>query len=350
MNFDLLSPELVSVLAEKGITSPTPPQEDAIPRIKRGEHVLIVAPTGIGKTEAAMLPILDSIHRSGDGAKGFRCIYITPLRALNRDMLRRMEDYGRALGIKVGVRHGDTTQHERAKQSEDPPEILITTPETLQVLFTGKRLAKHLAAVRWVVVDEIHEMADTERGAQLSVAMERLSLIAGDYQRIDLSATVGDAEAVAMFLGGRGRRVSIRKFNVSNRIRVTMPDVEQASNVIDVAIKNGATGVDGLSLSYKDEAAAVKKARTLAIENARAIAEESCGAAGTRLGKVLVMEELSSGARPPYMALAASNSISQTWGGEAPVYYDSGDASDATPISSGKKEIRVVMSIVYELR
>ena len=132
------------------------------------------------------------------------------------------------------------------------------------------------------------------------------------------------------------------KYNVSNRIRVTMPDVEQASDVIDVAIKNGATGVDGLSLSYKDEAAAVKKAR--------AIAEESCGAAGTRLGKVLVMEELSSGARPPYMALAASNSISQTWGGEAPVYYDSGDASDATPISSGKKEIRVVMSIVYELR
>lgn len=140
------------------------------------------------------------------------------------------------------------------------------------------------------------------------------------------------------------------KYNVSNRIRVTMPDVEQASNVIDVAIKNGATGVERLSLSYKDEAAAVKKARTLAIENARAIAEESCGAAGTRLGKVLVMEELSSGARSPYMVQAASNSISQTWDGEAPVYYDSGDASDATPISSGKKEIRVVMSIVYELR
>jgi ATP-dependent Lhr-like helicase len=230
MNFDLLSPELVSVLAEKGITSPTPPQEDAIPRIKRGEHVLIVAPTGIGKTEAAMLPILDSIHRSGDGAKGFRCIYITPLRALNRDMLRRMEDYGRALGIKVGVRHGDTTQHERAKQSEDPPEILITTPETLQVLFTGKRLAKHLAAVRWVVVDEIHELADTERGAQLSVAMERLSLLAGDYQRIGLSATVGDAEAVAMFLGGRGRRVSIRKHDTFRdfEIDVESPPPDEA--------------------------------------------------------------------------------------------------------------------------
>jgi ATP-dependent Lhr-like helicase len=230
MSFDLLSPELVSVLAEKGITSPTPPQEDAIPRIMRGENVLVVAPTGIGKTEAAMLPVLDMIIRRKDDVKGFKCIYITPLRALNRDMLRRMEDYGRALGIRVGVRHGDTTQYERARQSEDPPEVLITTPETLQVLFTGKRLAKHLAAVRWVIIDEIHELADTERGAQLSVAMERLSAVAGNYQRIGLSATVGDAQATAMFLGGRGRRVSIRKHDTYREfeINVESPTPDEA--------------------------------------------------------------------------------------------------------------------------
>ncbi len=230
MSFDLLSPELVSVLAEKGITSPTPPQEDAIPRIMKGENVLVVAPTGIGKTEAAMLPVLDMIFRRKDDVKGFKCIYITPLRALNRDMLRRMEDYGRALGIRVGVRHGDTTQYERARQSEDPPEVLITTPETLQVLFTGKRLAKHLAAVRWVIIDEIHELADTERGAQLSVAMERLSAVAGNYQRIGLSATVGDAQATAMFLGGRGRRVSIRKHDTYREfeINVESPEPDEA--------------------------------------------------------------------------------------------------------------------------
>ena len=230
MSFDLLSPELVSVLAEKGITSPTPPQEDAIPRIMKGENVLVVAPTGIGKTEAAMLPVLDMIFRRKDDVKGFKCIYITPLRALNRDMLRRMEDYGRALGIRVGVRHGDTTQYERARQSEDPPEVLITTPETLQVLFTGKRLAKHLAAVRWVIIDEIHELADTERGAQLSVAMERLSAVAGNYQRIGLSATVGDAQATAMFLGGRGRRVSIRKHDTYREfeINVESPTPDEA--------------------------------------------------------------------------------------------------------------------------
>ncbi|MBO4349003.1 MAG: DEAD/DEAH box helicase [Candidatus Methanomethylophilaceae archaeon] len=230
MSFDLLSPELVSVLAEKGITSPTPPQEDAIPRIMKGENILVVAPTGIGKTEAAMLPVLDMIFRRKDGVKGFKCIYITPLRALNRDMLRRMEDYGRALGIRVGVRHGDTTQYERARQSEDPPEVLITTPETLQVLFTGKRLAKHLAAVRWVIIDEIHELADTERGAQLSVAMERLSAVAGNYQRIGLSATVGDAQATAMFLGGRGRRVSIRKHDTYREfeINVESPTPDEA--------------------------------------------------------------------------------------------------------------------------
>ncbi|MBR4503408.1 MAG: DEAD/DEAH box helicase [Candidatus Methanomethylophilaceae archaeon] len=227
MSFELLSPELVSILSRKGITSPTPPQEDAIPRILRGEHILIVAPTGIGKTEAAVLPALEKIHRS-PGKKGFRCIYITPLRALNRDMLRRMVEYGGALGIRVGVRHGDTTQYERSKQSEDPPEVLITTPETLQLLFIGKNLSKHLSAVECVIIDEIHELADTERGAQLSVAMERLSAIAGNYQRIGLSATVGDPMSTAMFLGGRGRRVSVRIHDTYREFEISVesPDPE----------------------------------------------------------------------------------------------------------------------------
>ena len=105
MSFEQLSPELVTALREKGITEPTPPQKDAIPRIIRGDNILLVAPTGIGKTEAAMLPILDRIYRNG-GKKGIRCLYITPLRALNRDMLKRMEDYGKALDItEIGRAH-----------------------------------------------------------------------------------------------------------------------------------------------------------------------------------------------------------------------------------------------------
>lgn len=93
MPFEGLSDKLVGILASGGITEPTDPQRDAIPRILAGHNVLVVAPTGIGKTESAMLPILDSIAK--DGCEGFACIYITPLRALNRDMLRRLEALGK---------------------------------------------------------------------------------------------------------------------------------------------------------------------------------------------------------------------------------------------------------------
>ncbi len=235
MSFPGLCPELVSALADRGITEPTPPQADVIPRIQAGENILLVAPTGIGKTEAAMLPILDAIKATKGARSGFRCIYVTPLRALNRDMLRRMEEYGKALGITVGVRHGDTSQAERNEQSRNPPEILITTPETLQLLFTGKRLLQHLKGVQWVVIDEIHELADTERGAQLSVAMERLTPLAGEYQRIGLSATVGDPEAVARFLVGPRRRVDIRKHDTFREydIKVEAPQQLEDAKLVD---------------------------------------------------------------------------------------------------------------------
>ena len=235
MPFPDLCPDLVSALKDRGITEPTPPQADVIPRILKGGNILLVAPTGIGKTEAAMLPILNTIHATKGSRTGFRCIYVTPLRALNRDMLRRMEDYGKVLNITVGVRHGDTSQAERNAQSQHPPEILITTPETLQVLFTGKRLLQHLKAVEWVVIDEIHELSNTERGAQLSVAMERLTLVAGEYQRIGLSATVGNPEAVANFLVGPRRKVEIRKHDTFREfdIRVESPPPMDDAKLID---------------------------------------------------------------------------------------------------------------------
>jgi len=234
MTFPELCPDIVRVLGSKGITEPTPPQADSIPRIIRGENLLLVAPTGIGKTEAAILPVLEMILRT-KGKPGIRCIYITPLRALNRDMLKRMEDYGRELGITVGVRHGDTSQAERNKQSEHPPEILITTPETLQVMFTGKRLVQHMKHVEWVIVDEIHELANTERGAQMSVALERLVLLAGNYQRIGLSATVGNVEHVARFLAGNNRDVVIRKHDTHRdfEIKVESPEPAQDAELLD---------------------------------------------------------------------------------------------------------------------
>ncbi len=226
MPFDYLSYELQEILSGKGITEPTDPQKDAGPRILKGQNILLVAPTGIGKTEAAILPVLDMIRQEGKSS-GIRCIYITPLRALNRDMFRRMEELGTELDIKVDVRHGDTSASERNRQSQHPPDILITTPETMQVMFTGKRLLEHMKSVKWVIVDEIHELADTERGAQLSVALERLTKVAGEFQRIGLSATVGNEKEVARFLVGIKRDVVLCKHDTHRdmEISVERPDV-----------------------------------------------------------------------------------------------------------------------------
>ena len=225
MVFELLDPRIRRVLEDKEIREPTGAQSEAIPPVLAGEHVLLVAPTGIGKTEAAMLPLLHRLlHSPG---KGVRLLYITPLRALNRDMLKRLEEFGEALDLRVAVRHGDTAQSERQRQSKHPPDILITTPETLQVMFSGKNLRQHLANVRHVVVDEIHELASDERGAQLAVALERVVELAGEFQRVGLSATVGSHREVANFLGGVGRPVRVVRTRVAKEmdIRVQCPEV-----------------------------------------------------------------------------------------------------------------------------
>ena len=205
--FSSLSFPVRNLLDESGLKSPTPPQEKAIPAIKSGKNLLLVSPTGSGKTEAAMIPILDSMIRE-DMLKiaGVKAIYVTPLRALNRDLLSRLETWCKKLDIKISVRHGDTTIQERRVQSLSPPDIIITTPETLQVLLVSRRMREYFSTVKWVIVDEIHELASDKRGSQLAVCLERLSrLTEKDFQRIGLSATVGDPEIIAKFLSGNRR-------------------------------------------------------------------------------------------------------------------------------------------------
>ena len=112
---------------------------------------------------------MQKVHGSGE-EKGIQLLYIAPLRALNRDILERMKTWAEDLGLTMGVRHSDTTQSERNKQARKPPHVLVTTPETLQIMFTGSRLRKGLAKIKHVILDEIHELYGDERGAQLDVA------------------------------------------------------------------------------------------------------------------------------------------------------------------------------------
>jgi len=204
--FELLSDELRRVVADLGFERETPVQTEAIPAILAGENVVIISPTGSGKTEAALLPVFEKI-KAEDKVQGTKAIYVTPLRALNRDMLRRIEQWARRLELTVELRHGDTSQKDRRRQSLFPPDILITTPETLQVILIGSRLRSNLKNLKYVVIDEIHQLASDRRGSQLSFGLERLEKVVGkELQRIALSATVGNTEEIGRFLCGAGRK------------------------------------------------------------------------------------------------------------------------------------------------
>jgi ATP-dependent Lhr-like helicase len=202
-NTAMISESIHKLMEERGFTTLTLPQEMGIPPIIESKNVLIIARTGSGKTEAAVFPIFDKLV-SLKKVKGIKALYIAPLRALNRDLLERMEWWAERLKLKIEVRHGDTSQQKRRKQALSPPDVLITTPETLQAILPGKIMKQHLREVRYVVVDEIHELVEDKRGTQLSLGLERLREITqNEFQRIGLSATVGDPEEVAHYLGRR---------------------------------------------------------------------------------------------------------------------------------------------------
>src|SRR5438874_8656411 len=201
---------------ERNFAAPTPAQEQGWPAIAAGGHVLIQAPTGSGKTLAAFLSAIDRLTEL-PGA-GLRLLYVSPLKALNYDVERNLRGplAGLRAQLKVAVRTGDTPQKERQAMLRDAPDILITTPESLFLLLTsqGREL---LRTVDTVIVDEVHAVAGTKRGAHLALSLERLERLSGGFQRIGLSATQRPLEEIGRFVSG-GRPIELVDAGVAKQL------------------------------------------------------------------------------------------------------------------------------------
>ena len=193
---------------ERTFDGPTPAQELGWPKIASGAHTLIQAPTGSGKTLAAFLYGLDRLLE--EPGEGTRLVYVSPLKALNYDIERNLRGplAGLQADVRVAVRTGDTSQKERAAMLRHPPDLLITTPESLYLMLTS-RARETLTGVRTLILDEVHAVAGTKRGAHLALSVERLERLTGEqFQRIGLSATQRPMEEIGKFVSG-GRPIEL---------------------------------------------------------------------------------------------------------------------------------------------
>jgi ATP-dependent Lhr-like helicase len=234
----------------RSFESPTPAQAQAWPAIASGENVLVSAPTGSGKTLAAFLWGLDRLVAEPDRG---RLVYVSPLKALSYDIEKNLRAPLRGIGgdISVAIRTGDTPQKERQAMLRRPPDVLITTPESLYLMLTSKA-REFLAEADSVIVDEIHAVARTKRGAHLALTLERLEQAAGKpLQRIGLSATQRPLEEVGRFLVGAGRDCRIVDTGVRKpldlRIQVPVENMSEpgAHDVTDAAVGGQGTAAGG---------------------------------------------------------------------------------------------------------
>jgi ATP-dependent Lhr-like helicase len=232
---------------ERAFAGPTPAQEAAWPAIATGAHVLVQAPTGSGKTLAAFLIGIDRLNaRPG---KGLRLLYVSPLKALNYDVERNLRGPLAGLGstLTVGVRTGDTDQRERRQMLRTPPDILITTPESLFLLLTSQG-REMLRGIEAVIVDEVHAVAGTKRGAHLAISLERLERLTDQpFQRIGLSATQRPLEEIGRFVAG-GRPITLvdagTRKELDLEVVVALEDMREPGSNAALAQPTGSDGAE----------------------------------------------------------------------------------------------------------
>src|SRR3954463_15184821 len=227
---------------------PTEAQDQAWPAIARGENVLLSAPTGSGKTLAAFLWGLDRLVAEPSAERRTRLVYVSPLKALSYDIERNLRAPLRGIGgeVSVAIRTGDTPQKERQAMLRTPPDVLITTPESLYLMLTS-RAREIFDGVDWVIIDEIHAVAQTKRGAHLALTLERLEHEAGKrVQRIGLSATQRPLDEVGRFLAGPGRDCTVIDTGVrkerDGRIDVPVDDMREPDAGADLTPLVGGEG------------------------------------------------------------------------------------------------------------
>lgn len=207
--FEHIEKIITSQYYDYGFNSLTRIQNLALKVIVRDYNCLLVAPTGSGKTEAAVLPVIKLLSLF-KGEAGIKVIYVTPLRSLNNDVLRRIIRYADTEKLTVEIRHGDTPGKTKKKITHNPPDILITTPESIPILLTIENLLNAFQSLKWVIIDEVHELVSNERGSHLSLSLERLQQHSRNIiTRIGLSATLGNVKETGKFLVGSNQKCAI---------------------------------------------------------------------------------------------------------------------------------------------
>jgi len=259
---------------------PTAVQRAAWPVIASSAHALITAPTGSGKTLTAFLWSLNRFANKDWQPGATRLLYVSPLKALNNDIQRNLLDPLDALSasgaiprLKVQTRSGDTSQTDRQRMLRKPPDILITTPESLTLMLTTTRGRLALSTVETLIIDEVHSLVDNRRGVALMAAAERLLHITGDLQRIALSATVNPLEEVATYVGGYDNNGSARSVSIVNPpTDKTISLTVRYPTEVKQAAENGESVWDPLAAIFRD--VALNNQSTLFFSNSRAMAEK----------------------------------------------------------------------------